>query len=257
MADGGISAAVAAIELVELAHKQGWFGKLLTALKTKHRVLVLGSTGSGKTLFLDSLSESIPKAIDLLSRTEFIEDRSLQIEKRPFIFIDTPGQVGHESLRKREILKAMKTGVAGVINVVSYGYHESRVYDASETLSKGKADGSFLQRQRDEEIRQLSEWTELLGGHETTGWLITVVTKADLWWDRRKEVMSHYEVGPYFQALGSAQRLTPVVLEYCSVFQKFYEKSPMSGNFQDGDRVRARAHLLRGVLAAVARGSNA
>lgn len=249
----GISEAVAAIELVQLAHKQGWFDRLISALKTKHRVLVLGSTGTGKTILLDSLTEAVPRAIDLMTRTEFVDERAVRIEKAPFIFVDTPGQIGHESRRRREILKAIKTGIDGVVNVVSYGYHESRVYDSDEALEKGKASTQFLERQRQEEVRQLSEWTSLLGGRETTGWLITVVTKADLWWNHRKEVMKFYESGPYFQALGPAKALHPVVLEYCSIFQKFYGRSPMSGDFQDEDRVRSRAHLLREILTAIAR----
>lgn len=67
----GTSTAVAkaAIEVISKAHKQGWFDKLTSALRKKHRVLVLGATGAGKTAFLESLTETIPKAIESMNRT--------------------------------------------------------------------------------------------------------------------------------------------------------------------------------------------
>ncbi len=85
----------------------------------------------------------------------------------------------------------------------------------------------------------LNEWTPFLGGLDSVGWLITVVT------------LPHYQTGPYFRALGEAQSLKPVVLEYCSVFQKFYGQGAMSGDFQDSDRIRAKAQMIRSLLAAI------
>jgi len=41
-------------------------------------------------------------------------------------------------------------------------------------------------------------------------------------------------------------------MEYCSVFHKFYGEGPLSGLFDEQDRVDLRAHLLRELLAAVA-----
>lgn len=255
MASVGIPEALAAIELVQLAHKQGWFDRLLTALRTKHRVLVLGPTGTGKTLFINSLTEAIPEAIDLMSRTEFVERKHIKITKHPFIFVDTPGQAHHRPRRIQAIREEMKEGIAGIINVVSFGYHESRAVSIKGAIQDGRLDEAFLKRQRDHEIRQLKEWSELLGGRESANWLITVITKADLWWDRREVVRAHYESGPYYQSLGSAKSLNPTVLEYCSVFQKFYGEIHLSGDFEDRDRVRARADLLRGLLAAIAIGN--
>ena len=58
------------------------------------------------------------------------------------------------------------------------------------------------------------------------------------------------------QALGEAQLLKPVVLEYCSVFQKFYGQVPMSGDFQDSDRIRVKAQMIRTLLAAIGKEHN-
>src|SRR2546423_12515590 len=109
-------AAEAAIELVKLAYKQGWLDKLKTAFRKKHRVLVLGATGTGKTNLLESLSELVPKAIHNMNRTEFAERHAVRIVKEPFIFIDTPGDLPLKDRRISAIRDAMKTGLAGVIN---------------------------------------------------------------------------------------------------------------------------------------------
>jgi energy-coupling factor transporter ATP-binding protein EcfA2 len=245
--------AEAAIEIISKAHKQGWVDKLISALRKKHRVLVLGATGAGKTAFLDSLSEVVPKAINLMNRTEYVEKYHVRISKRPFILVDTPGQIPHRSKRIAAIREAMKekSGIAGIINVVSYGYLESRAIAKPEIKSNGRVSETFLKEQRQVEIEMLDEWIPLLGGVESAGWLITVVSKADLWWRQRDKVLAHYETGPYYEALGEAQSLKPVVLPYCSIFQKFYEEGTMSGDFEDADRIQAKAQMIRTLLAAV------
>lgn len=248
--------AEAAIDIISKAHKQGWLDRLASALRKKQHVLVLGATGTGKTVFLESLAEVVPRAIDLMNRTEFVEKHHIKISKRPFVFADTPGQIKHARERKSAIKEAIriKGGIAGVINLVAYGYHESRAIKSPPIESSGLVSESFLEQQRKVEIDLLDEWTPLLGGRDSdAGWLITVVTKADLWWKRRDEVMAFYESGPYYQALGEAQLLRPVVLEYCSIFQKFYGRGLMSGDFQDADRIRVKAQMIRTLLAAIGR----
>lgn len=250
-----IPEATAAIKLIHLAHKQGWLDKLVTAFRKKHRIIVLGTTGVGKTNFLESLTEIVPKAIDVMNRTEFSKKNHIKILKHPFIFIDTPGQEMHKSRRLAAIREAMSNRISGVINVVSYGYHESRAIKKPTFGSDGTVQGDFLTVQRQNEIEAVHEWTPLLGDPNVAKWLITVVTKADLWWNQRDEVMTYYQTGPYHTALGPAQTLHPIVLEYGSVFQKFWGQGSMSGDFQDSDRVRAKAHLIQELLAAIGKTS--
>jgi len=76
-------------------------------------------------------------------------------------------------------------------------------------------------------------------------WLLTVIAKADLWWGERQSVYDHYQRGSYYGALGTAlQQFGPLAMHHCSVFHKFYGRSPMSGLFDDNDRVQARSNLL-------------
>jgi energy-coupling factor transporter ATP-binding protein EcfA2 len=253
----GIAETTAAIELIQTARKQGWLDSLVTALRKKHKIILLGSTGTGKTNFVTSLTETIPNAIDIMNRTAVAQKYRVKIQKQPFIFIDTPGQLMHKSRRLAAIRQAMGSGISGIINVVSYGYHEYRIGSRDAVKGDGTVSEAFLEEHRQVEIESLREWVPILGGPEAAGWLMTVVTKADLWWDRRDEVMDYYQSGSYYQALSSAQSLHPVVLEYCSVFKKYFGKARMSGVFDDPERVRAKAHLIQELLAAIGKVSKA
>ena len=87
----GASEAGIAIKLFELAKRQGWLDRLASSFKKKHRILVLGCTGVGKSQFVESLTEAMPAAIDRLNRTEFAQKHSIKIGKTPFEFIDHRG----------------------------------------------------------------------------------------------------------------------------------------------------------------------
>lgn len=91
----------------------------------------------------------------------------------------------------------------------------------------------------------------IIGSRDTADWLITVVTKADLWWPARDSVLAHYSTGDYAKELANANELRPVVMEYCSVFKRYFGEAPMAGTFEESDRTRARGHLLKQLLAAI------
>jgi ABC-type molybdenum transport system ATPase subunit/photorepair protein PhrA len=179
----GIAETAAAIELINTARKQGWLDALLTAVRKKHKIILLGSTGTGKTNFLSSLTESVPKAVDIMNRTEIAKKHRLKIQKYPFVFVDTPGQALHESRRLKAIREALASGISGVVNVVSYGYHEYRIGAKNAVDKKGKVSEQFL-------------------------------------------------------------------------FQKYFGTAPMSGEFGDDDRIRAKAHLIQELLAAIGKVEN-
>ena len=237
--------------LVKLAREEGWLDKLRAALKRKPKVLLMGCTGAGKTVFLDSLSKDVvPQAIDLLHRTQTIDHRKVKVSSQPFIFTDVPGEDPKKSERLKAIrmLAGERPGTVGIINVTAYGYHELRHH--KPLIKRGQViDKDFLAARRQAEIEAAQEWTTLLCGREgVAGWLITLVTKADLWWSQRDTVLAHYEKGAYVQALGEAQSLNHIVLPYCSVIQMFYGEGEVSGRFQDRNREEAKAHLIDTLL---------
>lgn len=249
--ESGVELVKAVGEVAKLAKEQGWLDSLWTSLRKKPKVLLLGCTGTGKTSFMNSLeSEVVPQAIDLMNRTQTVSRNRRKLSKQPFEFIDVPGQDSHKSERIKAIRTAAseKVGSLGIINVVSYGYHELR--GSKPVIENGKVDSGFLETRRKAEIKALREWTSTLCGQGgVAGWVITLITKADLWWSFRDEVIEYYESGAYFDRLGEAQQVHHIVLPYCSVIQMYYGAGETSGRFQDSDRKKAKAHLIETILA--------
>ncbi len=241
--------------LLEEAEKQGLIDKLKTYFKRKPRILLLGSTGVGKSQFLRSLVQAHPEPIARGDRTIFTSSQVLLVRKSPFRFVDPPGDASDamKDVRSDKIREGMSArgGISGVINVVSYGYHEYDVAKKDVFLPDGKVDPQYLARHRQFEIDQLSEWTALLGSPKTIKWLITLVTKADLWRNDRDSVRQHYQTGDYNRALGDALSVNPRVLLYSSVFFKFYAEAPLSGYFDENDRRILAEQFVKALLASL------
>jgi hypothetical protein len=251
LSDKGKSVTGHLFDAIEEANKRGWLDKIKEVFRKRHQVIVLGTTGTRKTNFLESLKTSMPLAIDTMNRTEFVEKNRINVDREPFTFIDTPGQVGHQARRAEAVRQVLKGGATGIINIVSYGYHEytrpqETVFDANGAIRE-----DFLEEHCAVELEALKDWNELLGDPTTSPYLITVVSKADLWWDKHEEVIQYYQNGEYFQVLGGAKNLNPVVLPYCAVFHKFYGRGPMTGMVDDADRQKMRTNLVHHLLMAV------
>jgi GTPase Era involved in 16S rRNA processing len=243
----------ATIGLAKKAKELGLLDKLINTFKKKHKILVLGATGVGKTSFIDSITSEFPKAVSRLNRTDFVKTYPLQIEKKIFNFTDTPGQIQHKERRLEAIFQAMK-GIDGIINVVSFGYHETKTGKEDALTKSNKLKHDFLEKHRQVEINALNEWTELIGNQDSAKWLITLVNKADLWWNQKDEVLKFYQEGKYFDTLNSAKSLSPITAHYSSVFHRFYDDFPISGSFDDADRVNSKENLLVTLLEAIAKG---
>jgi hypothetical protein len=234
--------------LWEYAKKEGFIDAAKLWFSEKSTILVLGASGVGKTLLVRSLVDDNPMPISKDDRTGSPNAETVIIESVPFVITDTPGQSLQESIRREEIRKAMKSGVTGIINVVCYGYHEHRTGEELAFADSGEVKQGYLDSHRAIEIEALKEWTELLGNPDTTKWLMTVITKADLWWHRRDDVQKHYQTGDYNGALGAAKALHHVVVENASVLHKFYGRGSLSGQFDDEDRRKFRNIFLRDLV---------
>jgi energy-coupling factor transporter ATP-binding protein EcfA2 len=232
---------VGAIERVK-----DWIGR-----RTAQEVLVLGASGAGKSSFLKLMTGENPN-IARIERTTKSRPVTGKIENSFFRLMDTPGQPDevYRNERKKTILEAARENRLGIINVVAHGYHEETVV-ASEAVNDRKARKSYLESRRQLEIDLLSEWTETLCGEGgAAAWMITVVTKADLWWVAGDDqpALAHYQTGSYFVDLGSARRIPHDVRPYSSQNQLFYNNVPMSGFYTDEQRLADHNRLIAKML---------
>jgi len=222
--------------------------KIRDALKKKEHLIVLGASGTGKTNLIISLN-SAAGLIDAewrMNRTGATARKSVRIDGKPFQVIDTPGEDLHESDRLRAVREVAARPLVRIINVVSYGYHEYDVDPFQVIGSNGLPHPSFLQNRREEEMKALHQWIPFLGDRSITKWVLTAVTKADLWWHEKDRVLDYYRNGNYNKAMkGTDPQLYHSVLPYCSVGHKFYNVTPLDGTFDDSDRVRTNLHFLK------------
>nr|VFK35204.1 MAG: small GTP-binding protein domain-containing protein [Candidatus Kentron sp. MB]VFK77193.1 MAG: small GTP-binding protein domain-containing protein [Candidatus Kentron sp. MB] len=239
-------------QIYDIAKKQGWIDQLRSLFKKRYKVLMLGSSGVGKTNLIQSLTRDMPDVIHYSTRTAGAPASSMEIHSIPFSFIDTPGQEAHESVRMHAIRKHCGS-VDLVINVVCYGYHEYARGKTQAITGDGSIDPKYLEMNRTREISAVQEWNGILGGVAPYR-LLTVIAKADIWWHLHEEVSFHYEQGEYFKALGAAKSLNPVVTPHSSVFHKLYGVGPLSGHFDEQNRILTRANLLKVIVELIGEG---
>lgn len=230
---------------VKFAKELGLWDKVRFALTKRKKVLVLGASGSGKTQFVHSLHQPLANPLQMYQRTVTAHKRQLVVEDHPFVLIDTPGQRFDVAKRKRAITEAIQTRVEGIINVTCYGYHVADEADSTDAVAErgpAIAKAGYLRERRAVELDLLSEWVPHVD-ETVTSWVLTVVTKADLWWpDDGREIRDYYEQGTYAEVLGPLRTYHSVV-PYCSVIEPFYG-SRTSGRFGDQYRLGLHANLI-------------
>ncbi len=233
--------------LMEASEKLGLIEKIRNIFSKRRTVLVLGASGVGKTSFIKSLNDKMPEVIHYLSRTETAKKYKINFINSKLEFIDTPGQEYHESRRISVIRESMKEEVLGVINLVCFGYHEQST-GLETAFNNGIISAEYLKKFREIEIKSLNEWKNILGSPETTKWLITVINKADLWWDNRLAVLEYYSSGIYNDSLGELKSLKPIVMEYSCIIHKFYSMGKVSGSFDNEIRTVLQKNLISSII---------
>lgn len=217
--------------------------RLADFFRARETIVVLGLSGTGKTNLLSFLASGavISPPIDSDDRSENVERHKVRINKRPFFVFDTPGQTAYSADRRELLRERVSSDTSGVriINVVSYGYHEYGAGRAEAFTRSGRVSEVFLKKHRQSEIDAVNEWVQLVGDRSSVKWILTVVTKADLWWSDKDLVLEHYSSGPYHDLIKHYdQRIKHVVKPVCSVVHRFFDEAPVSGSFDDSIRSR-------------------
>ena len=232
---------------------------LISMLKTaiyewkKRTVLVLGFTGSGKTSLLRDLFGATVPPDETNSSTLDVNKYIFRVGNTQFVCADTPG---HPTVRGRldtEIDSLVRGDYQGVINVVCYGFNQSRHRGAEHNpykpvLKSGRVNPRYLKQERREELEYLTGWAKLVDPTSGLEWVMTVANKADLWFKKSAEVRDYYvDSGKYAELLD--QNLDNFRHEYvklCAAIEGFHGKKVQTKNIPSNDqRKEMRDTLLK------------
>lgn len=218
--------------------------KLKLLIRNNRKIVVFGISGAGKSQFINSLK----KHLEIPARTLTSDKIKHAIEDFPIVFIDTPGHSERSFQRNKEVTAIIKNGCEGIINVVSNGYEENPNVDLENIFDgNGAVKESFLKLNRKAEVERLAEWLPLIHP-ENVDWIINLVNKADIWWDKFNDVNTHYANGDYCSAFKSIDSHTHVLtLPYCSIIKPYYDRISL-GLFGEIQKEQMQNNLIHQLL---------
>lgn len=186
------------------------------------KVVVYGDSGTGKTQFLMTITGNNNYTTE---RTRALKKYILVLKNgRKIEFIDTPGHQSSKSIRDTLKIKFTKNKITGIINIVNFGYQDGDELNPENVFNVDtkKVKDSYLAENRNREIVRTQEFIEAITPGIRLKWIITLVNKADIWYDNKNEVMSYYENGEYNNIMLQLQRVTKLfVFPFCSVITPF------------------------------------
>lgn len=177
------------------------------------RVAVFGPGGAGKT----TLGQLLSGGNDSAGTRPSAYQESIGPERHPLPtggdvvggLIVPPGQERRRDDYWPDLYRNLVQGrSAGVINVVSYGYHsfggglgwaETQHYRQGMTTAQFLA--AYLEARRASELEIIKGLAPRLADAKRDIWMITLVTKQDLWWNDRAAVERYYREGEYGKRL--------------------------------------------------------
>jgi len=175
-------------------------------------VLIIGSGGVGKSTTAKTLAGKYEWSLELPGKYEesiSLEHFHLNDDKDVELVV-APGQIHRRDATWSDLEAALANGrFRGIILIGAYGYHAlgGEVSYKEHRLYKGDDNRfllDFLADRRLEEQRVLERLLpHLRVANRNKLWMINLVTKQDLWWDRHSEVVRHYREGSYGQAISA------------------------------------------------------
>ncbi len=170
-------------------------------------VLILGPGGVGKTTLGRFLSgEDLPYG----QYQESIDVERYDIEGSSGVeVVVPPGQEARRAATWTNLLQDVVAGnIRGIVLVVSNGYNslgigykQTKVYQELEAPTVEEFLAAYTEWRRREEITILKELSDCVKLATAPMWLLTIITKQDLWWPQREDAEEHYRNGPYGRAI--------------------------------------------------------
>ena len=221
-----------------------------------YSVIVYGASGVGKTEFCRALLERDIECTDA-PRTVIHQVENLILNDGHKIRLyDLSGHISYKMNRNKVIETIARQKSYGIINVVSFGYHEVPNAQNLKTFKVANGDEKsyeidtqYIKENLQREFEQAKEWHT--GSHLSTniGWIITVVNKADIWFAKYDQVMEYYQSnGEYSKNLfGNNVRLVKYVYPYSSIISPFCKK-PMVIEFGERKKLEMHENLKKDLL---------
>lgn len=236
------------VQAADVLDKLGWRDRFRDRFWPFPRVVVLGSSGTGKSQTLRSLVNPIAEPIDRFHRTTVSQEFTLRLGDSAFFLVDTPGDAPHTLERERGLRLALagsRGNPIGLIHIVSFGYHENSTNEDNYFGPAGLIERK-LEEMRVQEIALLKELEH--NRSFPIAWNVVILNKADLWWERRDDVFRHYSAGQFNDVLRAATRAEAAYMFYCCITKAFYELHPGPVCFNDRQRTGLRKSLLEALL---------
>ena len=171
------------------------------------RFLVVGPGGTGKTTLGKFLSLQDCPSLSKYKESYNVEQYTRSDDPTSLILV-APGQDHRLLTSWSELQGPIASGqISGIIFVASYGYHSMtvsykthRVYDETRPTDFLN---DYLEFRRGEEIEVLKQLAPHVVSAPHPMWLLTAVTKEDLWWPECDTVEQYYREGPFAEATKS------------------------------------------------------
>lgn len=215
-------------------------------LHKTQRIVLYGASGVGKTEFLHTI---LGKEYANGQRTQDIIEYRFQLpDGHKVIFIDTPGHPSLIDLRKRLQNHYSQQKIQGVINIVCYGYHSTPDMLPDKVFKAGTNDvkDEYLRNNRMYELTQVSEWQSFINARNQVKWFVTLVNKADVWYDNYEAVDNYYRdiLSDYYDAISGIKHCCDIhTYLFCSVMKPFMGRF-RSTRFSEEDKKNMLTELI-------------
>ncbi len=172
--------------------------------KQERGVLILGAGGVGKTTLASLLSGKLDGR-ELAEYTESVGTEEFTLEENTKVqIIVPPGQSWRRPSTWDVLLERVRQGeFRGIVLIGAFGHHaigdfsykNHKLYDHQRGLEGFLT--SYVDECRKQEELILKQLCSNVSLCEKPIWLLTLVSKQDLWWDERDKVEAYYSSGKY------------------------------------------------------------